>query len=141
MTTSPSNPYSPPTTEIELQPTPIDVPDQILKRIKNAWITGIISGTITLIFTLIAMNGNQLMGFSVWNLTDVVLIFGLTFGIYKKSRTCALAMLAYFLLSKIIIIVQTGSFNGSLLAIVFIYYYVYGVIGTFAYHRHLKQNA
>ena len=87
------------------------------------------------------MNGDQLMGFSVWNLSDVVLIFGLTFGIYKKSRTCAVVMLAYFLISKIIIISQTGSFNGSLLAIVFIYYYVYGVIGTFAYHKHLKENA
>ena len=136
-----SNPYSPPSAEVHLEPNKIEVPELILKRIKNAWITGIISGSITLIFTLIAMNGNQLMGFSVWNLSDVVLIFGLTFGIYKKSRTCAVVMLAYFLISKFIIISQTGSFNGSLLAIVFIYYYVYGVIGTFAYHKHLKENA
>ena len=135
-----TNPYSPPLADVDLEPNKIDVPVEILKRIKNAWITGIISGSITLIFTLIAMNGNQLMGFSVWNLSDVALIFGLTFGIYKKSRTCAVVMLAYFLISKIIIISQTGSFNGSLLAIVFIYYYVYGVIGTFAYHKHLKEN-
>lgn len=136
-----TNPYSPPSADVQLEPRNIDVPEEILKRIKNAWITGIISGTITLIFTLIAMNGNQLMGFSIWNLSDVVLIFGLTFGIYKKSRACALAMLAYFILSKIIIIAQTGSYNGGILAIVFIYYYVYGVIGTFAYHKHLKENA
>lgn len=136
-----SNPYSPPVADVDLEANKIEVPVEILKRIRNAWVTGIISGSITLIFTLIAMNGDQLMGFSVWNLSDVVLIFGLTFGIYKKSRTCAVVMLAYFLISKIIIISQTGSFNGSLLAIVFIYYYVYGVIGTFAYHKHLKENA
>ncbi len=136
-----TNPYSPPVADVDLEPNKIEVPVEILKRIRNAWVTGIISGSITLIFTLIAMNGDQLMGFSVWNLSDVALIFGLTFGIYKKSRTCAVVMLAYFLISKIIIISQTGSFNGSLLAIVFIYYYVYGVIGTFAYHKHLKENA
>lgn len=136
-----TNPYTPPVADVDLEPNKIEVPVEILKRIRNAWVTGIISGSITLIFTLIAMNGDQLMGFSVWNLSDVVLIFGLTFGIYKKSRTCAVVMLAYFLLSKIIIISQTGSFNGSLLAIVFIYYYSYGIIGTFAYHKHLKENA
>ena len=136
-----TNPYSPPVADVDLEPNKIEVPVEILKRIRNAWVTGSISGSITLIFTLIAMNGDQLMGFSVWNLSDVVLIFGLTFGIYKKSRTCAIVMLAYFLLSKIIIISQTGSFNGSLLAIVFIYYYSYGIIGTFAYHKHLKENA
>lgn len=136
-----SNPYSPPVADVDLEPNKIEVPELILKRIKNAWITGIVSGTMTLLFTLIAMYGTNLLGFSVWNLSDVVLIFGLTFGIYKKSRTCAVVMLAYFLISKFIIISQTGSFNGSLLAIVFIYYYVYGVIGTFAYHKHLKENA
>lgn len=135
-----TNPYSPPVADVDLEPNKIEVPELILKRIRNAWITGIVSGTMTLLFTLIAMYGTNLLGFSVWNLSDVVLIFGLTFGIYKKSRTCAVVMLAYFLLSKIIIISQTGSFNGSLLAIVFIYYYVYGVIGTFAYHKHLKEN-
>lgn len=136
-----TNPYSPPVADVDLEPNKIEVPELILKRIKNAWITGIVSGTMTLLFTLIAMYGTNLLGFSVWNLSDVVLIFGLTFGIYKKSRTCAVVMLAYFLISKFIIISQTGSFNGSLLAIVFIYYYVYGVIGTFAYHKHLKENA
>ena len=135
------NPYSPPVADVDLEPNKVEVPELILKRIKNAWITGIVSGTMTLLFTLIAMYGTNLLGFSVWNLSDVVLIFGLTFGIYKKSRTCAVVMLAYFLISKFIIISQTGSFNGSLLAIVFIYYYVYGVIGTFAYHKHLKENA
>ncbi|MBC3880680.1 hypothetical protein H8K35_02835 [Undibacterium sp. LX40W] len=135
-----TNTYSPPVADVEIEPAKIEVPDIILKRIKNAWITGIVSGSITLIFTLIAMNGSQILGFSIWNLSDVALIFGLTFGIYKKSRACAVAMLAYFLLSKIIVIAQTGSFNGGILAIVFIYYYVYGVIGTFAYHKHLKEN-
>lgn len=89
-----TNPYSPPVADVEIEPAKIEVPDIILKRIKNAWITGIVSGSITLIFTLIAMNGSQILGFSIWNLSDVALIFGLTFGIYKKSRACAVAMLA-----------------------------------------------
>lgn len=136
-----NNPYSPPSAEVLVEPATVEVPDEILKKIKNAWITGIISGTMTLLFTIIAMNGTQMLGFNVWSLSDVVLIFGLTYGIYKKSRACALIMLAYFLISKIIIITQTGTFNGGIIAIIFLYFYANGVAGTFAYYKHLKENA
>ncbi|MBF0540397.1 MAG: hypothetical protein HQK91_02965 [Nitrospirae bacterium] len=110
--------------------------------IKAAVVAGIISGGITLIVTLIAIFRKEDLfglGFSIYNVLDVLLIFGLTFGIYKKSRSCALAMLIYFLVSKIYIIYQTGKFQGGFLAVLFIYFFYRGVRGTFNYHQAAKS--
>ncbi len=115
-----------------------EVPGEILKKIKNAWIAGIISGCITLAVTIIAMSGTSILGFSSWELIDVALIFGLTFGIYKKSRTCAVLMLVYFIISKIMIMAETGKPSGIIVALIFIYYYFQGMIGTFQYHKLMR---
>jgi serine/threonine-protein kinase len=80
------------------------------------------------------------LSFNAWNLIDAALIFSLAFGIYKKSRRCAVLMLVYFVGSKIIVIADTGRFSGAFLSIVFIYFYLQGVIGTFTYHKLLKQR-
>ncbi len=85
------------------------------------------------------MSGTELRGFSVWNLTDVALILGLAFGIYKKSRICAVLMFIYFIASKIILMVESGAPNGIIMAIVFGYFYWQGISGTFAYHKITKS--
>jgi hypothetical protein len=133
------NPYSAPTAHVA-DVTP-EIPDDIRKKIKGASIAAAISGSITLVVTLIAMSGTDILGFSAWELVDVALIFGLAFGIYKKSRTCAVAMLLYFVVSKIILMVESGKPSGLLWAAIFIYYYWQGVSGTFAYHKLKNRNA
>jgi hypothetical protein len=135
-----TNPYIAPNTEIDVEQSAELIPSNVLKKIKNAWVVGIISGCITLVVTLLAMNGVAILGFNAWNLLDAALIFGLTFGIYKKSRSCAVLMLIYFVGSKMIIIADTGKFSGAIMSIVFIYYYIHGVIGTFTYHKLQKQT-
>jgi serine/threonine-protein kinase len=112
-----------------------DVPEEILKKIKNAWVAALVSATFTLVLTLIAISGTSVLGFSAWEFLDVGLILGLALGIYKKSRTCAVLMLVYFVISKIILMVEAGKPNGIILGLVFIYYYWQGVVGTFAYHK------
>jgi len=111
-----------------------DVPDDVLKKIKTAWIAAIISGSITLIFTVIALMGNSIAGITGMNFVDVLLIFGLAYGIYRKSRACAVIMLVYFVASKILQMSQSGAPSGLVLAIIFTLCYVQGVIGTFKYH-------
>jgi hypothetical protein len=135
-----TNPYTAPTTEVIIQQPAELIPPEVLKKIKNAWVVGIVSGCMTLVATLIAMYGMSLLGLNAWNLLDAALIFGLAFGIYKKSRSCAVLMLIYFVASKIIIIADTGKFSSAFFSIIFIYFYVQGVIGTFTYHKRLKQN-
>lgn len=129
------NPYSPPQADVQLhQPTPV-VPAAIAKKIKSAWIAGLISAAMTLLVVLVGV-----AGFNVWNLLDVALILALAFGIYKRSRTCAVMLLVYFAVSKIITVAETGKATGIVLGLVFIYYYGQGVVGTFAYHRHVKSQ-
>jgi hypothetical protein len=132
------NPYTAPATTSAVSIR--DVPEEILKKIKHAWVAAVISGCITLVVTLVAMSGTDILGFSAWELIDVALIFGLAFGIYKKSRACAVIMFVYFIASKILIMMQTGRPTGVPLALVFGYYFWQGIAGTFAYHRFERRR-
>lgn len=132
------DPYATPTSTVGIESPALLVPHEILTKIKRAWVTGVISGSITLLVTLLAVAGISFMGADAWFFFDVALIFGLTFGIYRKSRVCAVLMLIYFVASKIINIVQTGEFSGWLVGLLFAYLYFQGVVGTFAYHRFIK---
>ena len=139
-----SNPYAPPRANVERQSGSFEAPHDVLAKIKAATIAGLISGCLTLLFTVIAIFARDVTGFvDAWSLVDVFLIFGLTFGIHRKSRSCAVGMLVYFVISKIYIYMQTGKASGVLFAAIFLYYYFRGVLGTFAYHKlrqeHLRQ--
>lgn len=109
--------------------------EQAEKAIKTAWNAGIVSGVLTLIVTLVAMAGHDFMGFSAWNLLDVAVIAGLTFGIYRKSRTCAVVMLVYFIGSKLLIWSETRSVSGLPMALIFSWFFYQGIRGTFAWHE------
>ena len=128
------NPYSVGGAALESDDAPV-VPPEVLKQIRNAWVAGAVSGTITLAVVLFSIAGVQILGFSAWEFFDVAFVFALAFGIYKKSRTCAIVMLLYFAVSKVLIISENGLKGGIVLSLVFFYYYCYGIAGTFAYHR------
>ncbi|MTW13213.1 hypothetical protein GM658_21640 [Pseudoduganella eburnea] len=68
------NPYTPPAADVALEHSVPEVPDEVLKKIKGAWVAGIISGVVTFLFTLAALNGAKAAGFNAWNFIDVVLI-------------------------------------------------------------------
>ena len=109
--------------------------DEALKDIKNASVAGVVSGFLTLAVTLYAMLGYKYLSFDAFSLIDVAFTFGLAFGIYKKNRACAIVMLVYFLLSKYMILSESGSLSSIPLSLVFIYYYYKGLIGTFNYQK------
>ncbi len=138
--TNVENPYEPPRSEITFIPALPPVPDSILKNIRNAWIAGLISASITLIFVLLAISGKVYLGFSEWEFFDVALLLGLAFGIYKKNRVCAVLMCLYFIAAKIVIFYETGHVSGILMGSLFIYFYVQGARATFAYHKHLSSD-
>jgi len=115
--------------------------DKILKRIKSAWVAGIFSICITLILTLISLSGTNIMGLDAYAFVDIILMSIFTYGIYKKSRICALLMLAMFAANKIIMWQQSGIASGLPLAIIFLWFYTQGVIGTFQYQSYRNKNA
>jgi len=116
--------------------------EKATSAIKNAWIAGAISGVLTMIVALIGA-----FGYDLWNLIDAFLILGLSFGIYKKNRACAVILFVYWIGGKILQIVelgvqgQVGSSIGTLpIAIIFGYYFFQGIRGTFAYRRIVKEE-
>jgi len=108
--------------------------------IKGAWIAGIISGSITLFVTILAIVGVRIFNFSAWTLLDVILVFGLAYGIYRKNRACAVILFIYFILSKIYMIIALGAVTGLPVAILFAYFFFQGIRGTFAYHKIMKAQ-
>jgi hypothetical protein len=129
------NPYAAPRAQVESSHSESTVSIDVLKKIRNAWVAGLISGSITLAVTLFAIAGMSVLGYSAVELIDVALVFGLTFGIYKKSRTCAVLMFVYFVISKIILMTEMRSASPMIVGLVLLYFYAMGVVGTFQYHR------
>ena len=87
-----------------------------------------VTGVMTIIFALAL---NPLM----W--LDAILTLGLAIGILvKKNRICAVVMLVYFIISKLM---QLGMMSvwSFMTAAAFITLYILGVIGTFQYHDQL----
>lgn len=122
--------------------------DRAEGKIKGAWMAGVASGSVTLVFTLVAMKRN-VWGFTISNLGDVLLVFTLAFGIYMRNRVCAILMLVYFLVAKVFIWMRLdlitdlpkGVWVGYLLfTMLFCYFFFEGIRGTFAYHR-LEREA
>lgn len=105
------------------------------RAIRDAWIAGIISAIINLVVSLGRFGGQDIRG-----LVDVFLISGLTFGIYKKSRICALAMFVYFVINKVILISEGNMPTnwGIMWVILFGYIFFQGIRGTFVYHKIIK---
>ncbi len=108
------------------------------KKIKHARIAAMVCGTLTLAGSITLIINRT--GFSLLNLMslfDVVFIFSMAYGIYRKSRICAVLMFEYFLLSKIFNISISAHINSGVMIIgaVFLFFLYQGIIGTFAYHK------
>ena len=109
------------------------------KYIKNAWIVGIISACTTLLFSMLGAYNDEIRyktGLDTWSLLDVALIAGLTYGIYRKNRFCALGLLIYFVVSKFVMAASTGQFTGGLLSLVFAYFLFQGTRAAFRLRKH-----
>jgi hypothetical protein len=106
--------------------------------IRCAYIAAIIGG----LFTLLIIFTRQ-YGFSLFNLLDVIVFWGLAFGVYRKSRICAILLLVYNIANRADMWVRTRDFMtaiGDPVTLAFLTFYILGVVGTFTYHRILKEK-
>ncbi len=123
------NPYQPPVAALS---TPeVEIPDELAKDIRNGWVAACISGVFTLVIVLIAVSGTPILNFDAWAFLDVALIFGLAFGVYRRSRVASTILLIYFVISKILLIVASGQASGIVMAIIFGMYYTKAMIATY----------
>jgi hypothetical protein len=112
--------------------------DEKLTRIfiTCGWIAAVIAGFFTT-FCVITGCLNK------YYIVDMALLFGLAYGVYRRSRTCAVLLLAYAIASQAmffsrgrqpsaIALVSAGTFFTA---------YALGVIGTFVSHAHAAKAA
>ncbi|NER50910.1 MAG: hypothetical protein F6J92_30415 [Symploca sp. SIO1A3] len=117
--------------------------EKINGQIKAGWLAACVVGVGICFFVLLSLLNSgfdSLIGLE--SLIDVVLIFGLAFGIYKKSRIAAVIMFIYYVVSRIYIWLEFGqlSISSIPIIIVFIGCFVEGIRGTFAYHRLMQSK-
>lgn len=136
-----TNPYKAPTAKLDVEEIELELPPEISKKIKGAWIAGLVSAAITLVFVGLSLMGTSLLGVDAWASIDVALMAALSFGVFRKSRTCAILLLALFTLNKILMFVESGTVSGLPLTLIFFYFFIQGVVGTFQYHRWKREDA
>jgi len=135
-----TNPYKPPTASLEVREYELEPPESISNKIKGAWIAGIATSVLSLGLVLFSIFGTPLMGMNAWGLLDVVLLAGLTYGVFRRSRTCAILLFAFFLLNKILMFMQSGTLAGAPLSLLVLLFFGRGIVGTFQYHRWKSEN-
>jgi hypothetical protein len=114
---------------------------QALAHIRNAWIAGVAAAVLTFIVGLAAASGTSMipgMDASTLQLSgyvDVTILLALSYGIYKRIRGCAIAMLIYFFASKLYQFAVAGLGNpiAVLIALGLTYIFFQAVRGTSAY--------
>jgi len=134
-----NSPYAAPQSEL-LRPEAIEIPKSILKKIRVGWIAALVTGAMTMVIMLIAINMDILNDvFDLWSSIDVLIVFSLAYGIYKKSRIASTVMFVYFLVSKIFLIMETGQPSGLVITVAFIYFYFQAMVATYQYHAFLNS--
>ena len=101
------------------------------------------TGGATLLFTLFKafFMGDLFQSDDAWNIVGAAFVCGMGFGIYKKSRVCAVLLFVLYLSSSILMLhTQDDIASKELVRIVFLYFFARGVIGTFAYHHYIKKT-
>ncbi|MCD9187704.1 MAG: hypothetical protein LUM44_14890 [Pyrinomonadaceae bacterium] len=116
------------------------------RKIRKAWIAGaVVTGLsllVAVLFSILVSGQTRGQLKTVGNSSELILsaiVFGgLSIGIYRRSRICAALLCTIYILEKIWTIAVTGKVAGIAIGLLFIYYFVGGVQGTFDYHRIMK---
>ena len=109
--------------------------DVAAKKIKNAWVAGLISVGVTFAFVLISFAGESVVGVDAWAFIDTAIMLGLSYGVYRKSRACAVLLFAFFITTKLIMWGIAGNVSGLPVALVFMWFFAQGIMGTFQHHK------
>ena len=105
------------------------------KHVTRAWMAATISAGLTLILSMAGAFGViALPGYDAWNLIDVAILAALGYGVWRRSRICAVLLLLYGIANEVILgFDETARF--SLLRVVFIYFYFRGAVQIFRDHH------
>ncbi|WP_315119165.1 hypothetical protein [uncultured Clostridium sp.] len=111
-----------------------------LSSIKSAWMWAVMSGSLTLILFILSQAGFINLYMDSLIIVDILIVWGLAFGIYKKSRVCIILLFIYFILDKIIMVISQGTTPNTIWLVIAGGIYIQGIRGTFYYHKNMKNE-
>ncbi|MBU5485739.1 hypothetical protein KQI86_15570 [Clostridium sp. MSJ-11] len=111
-----------------------------LNSIKNAWMWATFSSSVMFILFILSQVGLMDVYMNYLIIIDILMVLGLAFGVYKKSRVCAILLFIYFIIDKIIMIISQGRVTGTVWLIIAGGIYIQGIRGTFYYHKNMKDK-
>ncbi len=112
--------------------------EQLAERMVTCgWVAAAMAGLITLGLSL---TGG--LGLTHLNLVDAALLLGLAYGIYRRSRVCAVLVFLYHVGNRAFIYSHANHVPPATLAgdLIFAVLYLLGIIGTFAHHAHRRAQ-
>jgi len=121
----------------------VDSMESAKKATKNASIAAYVSAIITaLIASLALFKGVSVLNGYVdgWVLLDALLIIVLGYFVSRHSRFASVCLLGYFLFSQISMRIETGNFGGIFITLLFLYFYLFGILGAFYIHKHSEEE-
>lgn len=113
--------------------------EEALQVTKRGAIVACILGVITLAVSIFAIWNDSSGRLETWNdptiFIDILIIFFLAYGIYKKSLTAAVVMFIYYLLARIFLSIETGQITGIVVGLVFLYFFGKAAQGAFVLQK------
>jgi hypothetical protein len=118
--------------------------NQAIKATRNGAIAASISAALTLAVVLIAISADIDGELAIFNdpanFFDIAILIGCAIGMYRKSRIASVLVFTYYIISKIIITMETQSYAGLGIALIFLYFYGMAIQGSFTYHMLRKKE-
>ncbi len=106
-------------------------------RIRNAAITAFLHGAVIIYFL---MNIPELEEYQAMEYINGVLMICGSIGLLRKSRTMAILLFSYLVISKLYLIIFQGLSSGLGVPLIIGYFYYMGIRGTFDYHKIMKES-
>jgi len=115
--------------------------------INGAWLTGLVIGVLALIQigAVVLFSGGDWRGVAPAPFVFVVILFALSYGVWRKNRICAVLLATYFVsvVARMAVSwIQTKTVPlGILLYFIAMLLLLNGARGVFAYHRIRRNEA
>ncbi len=108
--------------------------------IKGGIIVSLVSIAVTLVALILESRGNIIVGYSsIFSASlETAILLLLTFGLYKRSRICAVLIFADFLYNRVLIWIANFSgfsYLSVCVGLIIGIYMVLAITATFSYHR------
>jgi serine/threonine-protein kinase len=109
------------------------------RMVTCGWLAAAIAGSLMIAMTFYAPAG----AFKLVYFLGAAVLFALAYGIYRRSRVCAIVVLANHFLGAVGLVLQPHAVPPAQIAIALLLgvLYVLGAIGTFVHHAHLSPAA